>query len=738
MRWLLVLCTVFILFSGCVSETEYSEQESETLLSSAAYDQDEDGIIDFYHYVFKEEEFEDYSIKRQIYVYPENSISSFDFEILDEHEVLDALTLFDDYSDQLKSEFEECSKKVGIATTKCANVEHCTEKCLETSGCKKLAETYPDFMGYLIISLDQASSERISLTNSINADLWDYASLSTVEKKELFDNLNSLYLLGSSVLNGPLYTHEEVNLCSHSFGYYSYNELSSLIGVKELTPTNYKYLVVLEISRPESEEEQYLDLFVKEEIATSFVGDSLYLVQEASVEDESIEWSPVRSDKSKEILFYEYDSTEAPNPAVWKTPGYKIRSIDLMLLQPSFFLFSIFLPISNYYVALSLSIAVPAILLIILVNLILLAYNVVRAEMEKKTIYRAMKNFVGVPNLRWKKDLVFGAVLFVIGLGASFFAEHVTDETLQIFNLVERIFEDYVALISVFCTVVGSLFMFVSVNSMAKGIILRYSYEGVQKKEKESVLKEVEELKEKREQLKNLIEDYRKKGFDVTEAYNVYVSIPTDRISKITYKNIEHETRFIESSLHKIENVLSLLNERKDSTEKNWPEWSKAIMNLFQKEETIHLSSMNFVPYSLRNWAANKFISEHPEMGIVFEGESMKKKEISPDELIQEVLKSGFVLDALVLKDGEPFLAAVNTGNKTVMQGLLVKLSTYLRTFLKKSNQKEYKYVMGISNTVVFALVKREELESLIICPTDKFKEGFEQWKVVLDRLQSA
>ena len=45
---------------------------------------------------------------------------------------------------------------------------------------------------------------------------------------------------------------------------------------------------------------------------------------------------------------------------------------------------------------------------------------------------------------------------------------------------------------------------------------------------------------------------------------------------------------------------------------------------------------------------------------------------------------------------------------------------------------------MGIGDKVVFALVQRGDLESLIVCPTDKFKDGFEQWKEILNNIQSA
>lgn len=738
MRTVFLIFAVFLLFSGCISEGEYSKQKKESLISSTAYDYNNDGLIDLYHYVFSEKEYKDYSIQREVYVYPNTETNSLNFNLIDETQVVDALAFFKGYSDQLKYDFEECSKEVGISAVKCAGIEHCASKCESaTPKCKKLATNYPEFMGHLVYELDTANSERKSLANSINSDLWAYGSLSAAEKKNLFEDITSLYYLGVSVTEGPLFNHEEASICTKSISYSDYIQLFSLIGDIDLKAKNYKYLVTTTISSDlEEQGTAYTDLFVKEEIPISFDSDSLFLAQNSVVDDEVINWDPIRSDNNDEILFYTFESETTPDPSAWKTPEYKTRSIDLLVLQPTFFLFSIFLPLVGYHLSVSFSFLIPLMFLIVFINIFLLVYNIFKARIERKSFYRAIKNFAGVPNPGWKKDFVFGAVLFAIGIGAAFFARHVPDQTLQIFSLMVFIFEDYSALISIFGIIVGSLFVFISLQSLVNSLMLQMSYSGVVKKERKIVLGEVEELKQKLQELKVLIDQYRVEGFDITQGYNVYVSIPMDRLSKITKDNLSKEASFIENSLDKVENVISLMKERKSNAEKNWASWSDSIKKEFAENNEVYLSRLTFIPVALRTWAANKFVSENALGGVFFEGQVLRKKEVAPTEVVNKVMESGNIINALVVKDDKPFLTVVNSGNKTVFLGLFLKLSSYLKTFLRKYNQKEYKYLMGIGNNRVFALVTRGNVESLIVCPTEKFKQGFEQWKEVLKNIK--
>lgn len=737
MKKILPLLLVLILFAGCISEEPYSEKKSEILLSEDIYDNNNDGEVDLYHYTYSKKEYGNYEMQREVYITPHFEISSLNFNLLDENEAMDALESFDDYSDQIKDDFDSCAEKVGIANVKCANVEYCSSKCAEASAsCKKLAEKYPTLMGKLVFSLDNAMSDRISLTNSITSDLYSYGSLSASEKQQLFGDLNSLYSLGLSITQGPLFTHKETGICTSSLSYSSYTDLFSMLGIQQLKPSSYTYTVLITMYNTQEDPSKYADLFVKETLPVSIDSDSLDSAQIYTLKNKELEFSPVKSDKTSEIIYYSYESEETPSTSMFKTPQLKIRTIDLFILTPSFFIFELLLPFSNYYIAFSLAVSFPLIFFIILLNFLTLAYNLLRAKLGKKTIYNAMKGFVGVPNLAWKKDIVFGFVLFAVGIGAAFFSANVPDQTLQISKLFGYIFEDYAGLISVFCIIVGSVFFYISIQSAVKAALLQYSYAGIRKKEQEEALSEVKELSEKLNVLKKIIDECKEEGFDISEAYNVFVSIPGGKLSEITPATIERESKFVESSLHKVENVISLMKERRQNAEKNWEEWSKKMLEMIGRNREVYLSSLSFIPVSLRAWAANRFVNEHGTKGIFFEGEVIRKKEIAPEELVNQIVKSGNIINALVLKDEKPFLSIVTSGNKTVIIGLFLKLSSYLRTFMKKSHQKEYKYVMGIGNSAVLTVVKKGSLESMILCPTKKFKEGFDQWKDILDNLE--
>jgi hypothetical protein len=265
--------------------------------------------------------------------------------------------------------------------------------------------------------------------------------------------------------------------------------------------------------------------------------------------------------------------------------------------------------------------------------------------------------------------------------------------------------------------------------------MLQLSYSQVLKKETEVVKSEAKELDFRLEELKEMIDEYKKEGFDTTDAYEVYVSVPKESSLKINKDNVEKKGTFVERSLNKIENVIAIMKERKEYAQKNWPEWSKSISNALEKEKELYLSNALFIPVSLRSWAVNKFISENTGKGIILEGDVLKIKQEAPTHLAEIAMESGNIANAIILKNDKIVLSIINSGNKTIILGLMFKLKSYLKTFVLKQNQKEYKYFMGISNNMVFALMKRGEIESLIFCPADKFKSGFEQWREVLSHM---
>ncbi len=737
MRRILGLFIVLFLLFGCISEGTYSNQKNELSSEANEYDFLDNGLYDFYHYTFSKVDYDGYSISREVYVYPKYSITSFSFNQLNKAKISEALSLFGEFSDEVKSNFETCSKKLGIANVKCGIIEQCAAKCYESSSeCKRLVQLYPEFAGYEVLTIDEANSERIKLTNAINADIWGYESLSAIGKQKLFENLRELYSLSVFVTNGPVFYPNTLSLCSGEIDYSNYKTLMILLGNESIEPEGYEYFVILNVERTNSlGTNEYADLFVKEKIPITIIPGSVNIVQDSSLSGNVIEWYPIKSEKKQEILFYSFESQYSPDQIIWKTPQFKKREIDLTLLLPSFSIFGILVLALGYYNAVSFAIAIPLIIVIFLLNLIILLYNVVLSKIKKYSIYRAIKNFVGIPNLSWKKDLVFGAVLFAIGIGASFFALHTDETQIEISKLLSLLFEDYAALISVFCSVIGLLFIYTSLQSFVKSQMIQLSYSEVLKKETDIVKSEAKELDLRLEELKKMIDEYEKEGFDTTESYEVYISIPKEGALKISKENVEKKGAFVERSLNKIENSIAIMKERKEYAQKNWPEWSKLISNELEKEKELYISNALFIPVSLRSWAINRYLSENSGKNIVLEGDILKIKQEAPTKLAENAMESGNITNAIILKNDKVVLSIVNSGNKTLVLGLMFKLKSYLKTFVLKQNQKEYKYFMGISNSMVFALMKKGEIESLIFCPADKFKVGFEQWKEVLSHM---
>ncbi|MDD5023198.1 MAG: hypothetical protein PHU63_03450, partial [Candidatus ainarchaeum sp.] len=411
MRKIILLVAFFLLFSGCITEGEKSLPKMESVYLEESFDFNEDGITDFYHYIFSEKTYGDYKIQREIYIFPSNELESISFKDPSDADMVDSLNIYQSFSEELKSNFDACSKVVGTLNLKCTQIENCALKCASSSSkCKLLVEKYPEFMGYLVYSLEKSTTDRKDLINSLNNNLWEYSSLSALEKRKVFENLNSLYELSVSTLNNPIYSNSEISLCYSSQSYDSYNSLLSSLGEISLKTSKYTYLVMLKVeSTSDYTGTNYTDLFVTDSIPVNFDVNSITLIQNGVMQGKKVLWDPIRSDNKQEILFYTFESTELSDSSLWQTPEYQTRSIDLLPLLPTLMLFSVLLPITGYYISVSLSIVFPVILFIIIINLFLLLYSIIIARIQNKSFYRAIKNFAGVPNSGWKKDFIFGS-----------------------------------------------------------------------------------------------------------------------------------------------------------------------------------------------------------------------------------------------------------------------------------------------------------------------------------------
>lgn len=740
MRRIFLLFIVLFLFFGCVSEKPYSSQKSESELSSDIIDPNSDSIADFYQYTFSKVDSEGYSVQREVYVFPQQSAGSTAFKSLSEEELSALLTSFVSFEEEKRTAVDSCFDSMGL-TGGCVDYASCNHFCSEHSAeCKEISEKYYDYLGYSILELYKIKTSMVDLTNSINNRLYMYNSLTLTQKADLISSLNEFYALSVKAMKSPLYTDPELQLCSNpSTSFSQWNAIKSGIASYAIQTDSYEYLVVLKLERAPEKENEYVDLFVKDKSPVGAF--SVNSPQEIESEGGWVSWPIIKPYTSNSILFYYFSSEDSPESLSWKTPSVKTRELNLSFLGISFFLFKTFLSISNYYIALGLAIAIPLLLLALLVNLLLLVFNLLSAKLKRESKYKAIKSFVGVPNTEWKKDILFGAIITAIGFGATFFAEHISETNLVVFKVPEYIFGDYAGFIGIFCIIVGLGFIFFAFLASIKLSMLKGSYLGVIKMEKETVKIDITHLKEKLATLRALIKELQQDGLEITEAYEVYTSIPLAKLEKDASKKteegeeVEGELKELETNLDKVDSMISMLRERKESAESDWPKWAEKLKEILADKEGVYLSNLTFIPVPLRRWTVNKFIKENTDMSLALEGEVLKKTKIDPMILINKMVEDGLVQNVLVYKDGKEVVSVVRRGNKTMYSVLVMKLLSYLKTFLDKFGRKEYKYVMGIGNNTVFAIINKGGKESLILADRDKFKDAFEKWKDVLNKI---
>ncbi|MBN2477897.1 hypothetical protein JXB01_01265 [Candidatus Micrarchaeota archaeon] len=737
MRRILLLSAVLMVLSGCVTETEFSSVSKESAADFQSFDFDGNGIVDAYSYISNTYSPEGTSVtlQRTVLASAERESSGISFENISFTNAQEIKMEYNNLVESSQEEFDVCSSKLGLQNVQCPDENTCVKICSSYSPvCRRVSEDYPDILGPSILSFQKNKIDSVNKIDSMKNKIFSVEMLSPAQLEDLADDLVDLKNSITALYTNPLYLVEGPAICTYSETPLKIlDQMSEKIAGISTIDKEYEYTVLIRIQNKDNKQ-SYEDIFVKDVVPAEYTSGSLYSTQNIKIEGDAVFWDAVRpyGDETRYAV-YTFKSSTPPQDIAWNKASVKIKSLDLSILAFSFSVFDFFIISGDYYLSLSMAVLLPAVIFVVIINILLFAFFYLRAKLEKKSQYRAVKDFVGVTNPNWRKDIIFGAVLFLVGSGLSFFTA-VTDGELVIPNAINYILTDYVGLISTFCIVFGGVTVYLGLQSKIKEMLLQSTYRVTIQEDKEAALSNLADLKEKSAELKKFIDELSKEEFDISDAYRVYTSIPLKKINTLAEKKDTSENVEVMKLLNMVENAVELLKEKKENAEQSWQSWENYISKQLEDKEDLYVSTLITIPSSLRLWAVNRYIQKHLEEGLALEGELIRKKTLSPEAMTAALIKEGLIKGAVVLKDSKPVLSLLSAGSKNITTALTIKLISYLKTFLKKRNQKEYKYLMGIGNSNAFILVKSGETESLILCEKGKFKEAFERWKQTLKR----
>ncbi len=744
-REAILLVILLLLTAGCVSEKQVSDVKKETVVSSDAIDLDGDGYPDIYAYVFSAYQIPGTSTTLQKYLLvaaeKEYSYSNFNSIDNDKRKKLDAD--FEEFISNTEDIEKECANNLGLFGVRCLDATSCLKLCASGSQkCKLLSEKYGDVLGASILLYMQDSTELYNSVSTIVDDLQDFNSSSSSKKNAFVGELAKISYYVSSVNANPIMRSDMLGLCEpNDYSLAIVTKFANSLGKYEPVPVNYNYRVFIKAdSKTGSSNLEYADIKITELLPLDYVSEVQVLGSQQVITSSkngkfTIEWPLLKPySTANTILGYKFSSTTEPEQLVPMLirPEISIKTLNLSVLAPVALFFNLFLGIfGNYYLSIGLAFALTLILAIILFNAVIIAYHIIKARSAGEDTSHALKRAIGRTGMRWKTDAMLGTVLFVAGILTAFFYAPHTDSAFDVFKIMELITNaDLLSgFIAAFCIFAGVYLLFSAIENYIKINTLEKIYGKHFGADKDLFVARVSQLKEKITELTELVGKLGKENFEVGTEYDVLSRISVKHVDELAKKGDSHSRKMIEDYLNHVEDAVDGLLERKKTADENWQNWSLEISKLVDQHEEVYVSNLVTIPASLRLWALNKFASENAAKGIIFEGDVVRKKVVTPEKLTKTLLDKDLLLGAIVVKNGKLVLNQMTSGSGTVSGVLTLKLLNYLRTLTTKLRMHEYKNLAVVGEKNVMALLKYGEVESVIIMKKEKFKEAVESWK---------
>ncbi|MFH1393277.1 MAG: hypothetical protein ABII71_02930 [Candidatus Micrarchaeota archaeon] len=748
MRGAVLLLAVLMLVAGfgCIEQASYPSVESEQITSSRHTDMDGDGNPDYIIYNFMpiRNEGAGKTLQRQIAVAISTKGTYSSYANITDLDLLMADNSLEDFSDSKNTAEFACSKNLGIQSVNCIDVSTCVKLCSSNSvKCRKITESYSEVVGGSMM-------EYIRSVGELNANLFearkDVLTLRNGDGHAKDIYLNFLMEVVSSMarINSlPIYTRDEVLLCSHEdFGVDKLTEAARMIGNYTIENESYTYFVTLTVRDITSEKslgKSMESISIQEQIPNGAVlsGDELSSSQEIATTDGAnvmVEWNPLEVAEEEYMLMYSFDSTAPPGSVANKyyVPKLTVKGLNLIALEPVNAVFmELYSTTRNYYLSLGIISSLLLVVLFIAYTIITLFVSMLRAKAAGEKAMVGVRKALGRTEIRWKTDLVIAIVLLAAGFGTALFMapEAPAPESIIDLGPVEFMLVNWWGLVGAACGFIGLLLTYTTIENLLKIMLLERAYGVAIREEKELFHTRADLLMERVKDLSDLVKKASASEFEVGEEYDIVTSIKADKIATISKKMDARNRKIIDDDLAKVEGAIEKLNEKQRLAEENWAKWEEAMDKMLIEQGEVYPTSLVTVPTSLRNWAMSRYAKAHKAQGVSFEGNAIKKKQVSPEKLFASMMTKGLYSGVVVLKNEQVVLAKMGSGSETVQKILAIKLKNYLVSLGKNLGEGEPTSFAAIGTKTVLVYMRDKELDSILFVQKPEFKEAIEAWK---------
>ncbi len=741
-----VLLVSFIFIFGCITQQDISDMQKEQVASTEYFDVNDDGINEIIHLNFNPIQLEkNIKLKREVIITANLALDVSSFDSISDADELTLLSNLNDFSASSENFINTCSNKVGLEFN-CVAYDDCADLCAGASSkCAKLEKEYKKELGWALLDFVKDRKKIEDTLPSLRFDIKDIGDATAEKKISFVKNVESLLNAYSSFMSNDAFLSNTLNQCdkatlnSGDFLLEDLEAVLSRIGSINRRVSSYDYKVVIHLESDTLDELSVVNLDIVEKRPSS--ANDVSSFQTSDVGDE-IKWSGAKlSPDAPSLLFvYSFSSSVDPNQVInqFTSPSVITKELSLEFLNPVLFVYGeLFNATKDYHLSFGLSFALFICLFLFLysfLKIIIAAFGAMFAR-EKSVV--GIKKAFSQTRVTWKGDLVLGIIAFVVAAVSShMFATSVTGKLslTESFDLWTK--EDIVSFVSVVSYFLGTVLLYLAIENKLKILFLGGFYNKEIKEDKQLFVNNISSLKEKLKELKSLIEKLSKEGFDVGKEYDALASISLEKIDTLSKKTDDVDAkRTIDLDLSRVDDAIEALHEKKKTADENWTAWSSKISALVQENDEVYVSSLNFIPSSLRSWTLNRFVEEHKSEGFVFEDEAIKKKAISVGSVAEDLVKRGVFYGLVLTKFGKVLSARIKDTSDTVISILSLRSFAYLSTLVKNLRTGDYVSVVSIGSNLVLVFLKHEDFESMALVEKSKFKTSVAKLKETLERL---
>lgn len=751
MRRIFLLLAILLLGFGCVDTRGPSAAVAERVTNTQAMDIDGDSIVDYAVYTFAPVTDSNSSmvLQRQVMVATGTSgtYTSLNPNLTDV-DLLVADQSLEQFSQSVTQARTACGRQIGITNVVCADVSTCNRLCAAASSkCRKISESFDEALGGSMITYVQDTTEISSLLLDMRRLVLLQRTGSDENRAEYIGKSREIIAKIADVNTNPLYANPDLSLCTQSeFGTPFLLEAVTKVGNYTTESTGYEYTVLIS-AKPANATglgAELMGVTLRDGIANTVArADEISSNQQIKTSEDAlntkIEWSSQKSSDAGYILAYGFSSQKAPEELLQslKTPEITVKTINLALLAPIGFLFDLFYGLlSNYYLALGISMALAFAVLLILYNLIVVVFSILTERAGGMNLTTAIRRAFGSTDITWKTDIVIAALALLVGGYVSMAIAEQPSVVPEITKSLEYLLQTGAGMVGTALTIIGVLMLYFAAENVIKIAILERSYGMVIRQEKDLFLAKVATLKDKLKELETLIEKYREEDFDVGKEYDILTSISVEKIDSFAKNMTPRSKAAVDEELMHVDGAISGLQERKKVAESNWPKWKENIAKVLEAQNEIYASSLVAVPASLRQWALTRYMKENAAPSMVLEHDSIKKKRLTADQLVEEMINLELIKGGMVIRNDKIVAAGFSDGGETMKSALVLKLRNYLRSLAKNIGQAEPNSFAALGGKYIIAYMRGRGYESVVFMGKDKFKDALEQWKAKMKLLE--